>query len=103
MMPRPAVQYPVTSHLGPQVSWELLQSGGGARLGAEAGVYVGIQQMEYGSLAGPFLERIGPFSATGGPFQRGRWAPVLHARPARACGTPYCFDIVGPWNVGQMP
>lgn len=51
-----------------QVSWELLQSGSGARLGAEAGVYVGIQQMEYGSLAGPFLERVGPFSATGGPF-----------------------------------
>jgi len=36
--------------------------------GGRVGVYVGIQQMEYGGLAGPFLERVGPFSATGGPF-----------------------------------
>ena len=32
------------------------------------GIYVGIQQMEYGSLASPHLQSIGPFSATGGPF-----------------------------------
>ncbi|KAK9803914.1 hypothetical protein WJX72_004698 [[Myrmecia] bisecta] len=35
---------------------------------AETGVYVGIQQMEYGGLAAPYLQSIGPFSATGGPF-----------------------------------
>jgi acyl transferase domain-containing protein len=41
----------------------------GARgAGGRVGVYVGMQQMEYGGLAGPFLERVGPFSATGGPF-----------------------------------
>lgn len=32
------------------------------------GVYVGIQQMEYGNLAAPHLSTMGPFSATGGPF-----------------------------------
>ena len=34
----------------------------------DTGVYVGIQQMEYGGLAAPFLHTIGPFSATGGSF-----------------------------------
>lgn len=34
----------------------------------EVGVYVGIQQMEYGGMAAPNLSKIGPFSATGGPF-----------------------------------
>lgn len=33
-----------------------------------SGVYVGIQQMEYGGLAAPHLHAIGPFSATGGSF-----------------------------------
>ncbi len=52
-----------------QVSWELMCPGSGAHVaGTPTGVYVGIQQMEYGSLAEPFLERVGPFSATGGPF-----------------------------------
>ena len=31
-------------------------------------IYVGIQQMEYGALASPHLQSMGPFSATGGPF-----------------------------------
>ena len=34
----------------------------------ETGIYVGMQQMEYGALASPHLQTIGPFSATGGPF-----------------------------------
>jgi len=34
----------------------------------EVGVYVGIQQMEYGGMSAPYLMSIGPFSATGGPF-----------------------------------
>jgi hypothetical protein len=32
------------------------------------GVYVGIQQMEYGSVAGPHLLTMGPYFATGGPL-----------------------------------
>ena len=32
------------------------------------GVYIGIQQMEYGQLAAPHLQKMGPFTATGGPF-----------------------------------
>ena len=35
---------------------------------ASMGVFVGIQQMEYGTLAAPFLSKMGPFTATGGPF-----------------------------------
>ena len=34
----------------------------------EVGVYVGIQQMEYGGMSAPYLMSIGPFSATGGHF-----------------------------------
>lgn len=34
----------------------------------EVGVYVGIQQMEYGGMSAPYLSSIGPFTATGGPF-----------------------------------
>ena len=47
-----------------QESWQLLQ---GRRLGGMegAGVIVGIQQMEYGGLAAPHLQSMGPFSATG--------------------------------------
>lgn len=35
---------------------------------AAMGVYVGIQQMEYGSLAAPHLGVMGAFTATGTPF-----------------------------------
>ena len=37
-------------------------------LRSRAGVWVGIQQMEYGGLAAPHLDAVGPYSATGGPF-----------------------------------
>ena len=86
------------------MSWEVLQSGGSARLGSEAGVYVGIQQMEYSSLARPFLERIGPFSATGGPFSvaAGRLSftyalhgPAVRDRMLRQC------ESMPPW--GEQP
>ena len=40
----------------------------GSSAAATLGVFVGIQQMEYGSLAAPFLAKMGPFTATGGPF-----------------------------------
>ena len=50
-----------------QVTWEVVQHGaylGTSASGAapETGVYVGIQQMEYGGLAAPHLLSIGPFS-----------------------------------------
>ena len=56
-----------------QVSWEVLhgqQKATGAATTAigDTGIFVGIQQMEYGALALPHLHAIGPFSATGGPF-----------------------------------
>ena len=46
------------------------RSAAGATLGAapETGVYVGIQQMEYGNLAGPHQHSIGPFTATSSSF-----------------------------------
>ena len=34
----------------------------------EMGVFVGIQQMEYASLAAPHLASFGPYNATGSPF-----------------------------------
>jgi acyl transferase domain-containing protein len=34
----------------------------------EAGVYVGIQQMEYAALAAPHLHSFGPYNASGSPF-----------------------------------
>ena len=40
----------------------------GSPAAASIGVFVGIQQMEYGTLAAPFLSKMGPFTATGGPF-----------------------------------
>ena len=46
----------------PQTAWELVQSGVLLGGGPEAGVYVGIQQMEYGGLSAPHLLAIGPFS-----------------------------------------
>lgn len=36
--------------------------------GQNVGVFVGIQQYEYGGLASPYLTQIGPYSATGTPF-----------------------------------
>jgi acyl transferase domain-containing protein len=51
-----------------EVSWEALQAAGPGAGGPDTGVYVGIQQMEYGGLAAPHLHAIGPFSATGGSF-----------------------------------
>ena len=56
------------------MSWELiqkeniLQSRSSLPIVREVGVYVGIQQMEYGGMSAPYLMSIGPFSATGGPF-----------------------------------
>lgn len=32
------------------------------------GVFIGMQQMEYGNLAAAHLHKMGPFTATGGPF-----------------------------------
>lgn len=56
-----------------QVSWEVLPAqqkltGAVPSATSEIGIFVGIQQMEYGALASPHLQTIGPFSATGGPF-----------------------------------
>ena len=68
----------------------------------EVGVYVGIQQMEYGGLAAPYLTTIGPFSATGGPFSvaagrlsftyglKGPAVPtLLRHRSCLCCFTPF--------------
>ncbi|KAK9841871.1 hypothetical protein WJX81_008495 [Elliptochloris bilobata] len=81
-----------------EASWELMRPAGGASMGAGAGVYVGIQQMEYGSLAGPFLERMGPFSATGGPFSvaAGRLSYTYALRgPAVSVDTACSSALVG--------
>lgn len=58
-----------------EVSWEVLQSGGHQRQVLadqprlkNTAVYVGIQQMEYGSLAAQHISAMGAFSATGTPF-----------------------------------
>jgi 3-oxoacyl-(acyl-carrier-protein) synthase len=52
-----------------EVSWEAMHGNDGSRAcAADTGVYVGIQQMEYGGLAAPYLQNIGPFSATGSSF-----------------------------------
>ena len=56
-----------------QVSWEVLGGhqpvpGTVSAAASETGIYVGIQQMEYGAMASPYLAKIGPFSATGTPF-----------------------------------
>lgn len=56
-----------------QVSWEVLHgqqrvTGAVPSASSETGIFVGIQQMEYGALASPHLQTIGPFSATGGSF-----------------------------------
>ncbi len=56
-----------------QVTWELLSRSNQSRTSiadrhAEMGVYIAIQQMEYGSLAAPFSTTIGPYHATGGSF-----------------------------------
>ena len=52
-----------------QVSTESLQGQRDPLAGEQqAGVFVGIQQMEYGGLASPYLTNVGPYSATGTPF-----------------------------------
>lgn len=57
-----------------QVSWEVmaghLPTLVATTAGAvpEMGVFVGIQQMEYGGLAAPHLSSLGPYSASGSPF-----------------------------------
>ena len=57
-----------------EVSWEAVQSGhqqlalSGSPLAAATGVFVGIQQMEYGSLATAHDAALGAYSATGTPF-----------------------------------
>ena len=55
-----------------ETSWEAVQAVGNATEsllgGKDTGVFIGIQQMEYGGLAAPHLHAIGPFSATGGSF-----------------------------------
>ena len=94
-----------------QVSWELMRSEGGPHgAGARVGVYVGIQQMEYGSLAGPFLERVGPFSATGGPFSvaagrlsftYGLRGPAVRHAQTRSCK--YVFTRSNPQDLGLCP
>lgn len=45
-----------------------LQGGSGGKAGEGTAVYVGIQQMEYGSLAAAHLADMGAFTATGSPF-----------------------------------
>ncbi len=51
-----------------QTTWEvvqhsaLLQPAGLGSAPSETGVFVGIQQMEYGGLAAPHLRSLGPFS-----------------------------------------
>ena len=49
-----------------QASWEVM--GPEADVRPLLGVFFGIQQMEYGSLAAPHLQKMSPFTATGGPF-----------------------------------
>ena len=39
-----------------------------AAVAGAVGVFVGIQQMEYGALAAPHLGAMGAFAATGSPF-----------------------------------
>ena len=53
-----------------QTSYEVLtgSSAFSATAGSQAGVFIGIQQYEYGGLASPYLTQIGPYSATGTPF-----------------------------------
>jgi hypothetical protein len=80
-----------------QVSWEVMHARAAAAVGQDIGVYVGIQQMEYGGLASPTLTTIGPFSATGGPFSvaagrlsftYGLRGPAVH--PATLCDAALC-------------
>lgn len=55
-----------------QASWEVMQpllaSRDFAWVAGAMGVYVGIQQMEYGALAASHLGAMGAFAATGSPF-----------------------------------
>ena len=61
----------LSSDATPQVTWELLSRELPSTLksperSAEMGAFVGIQQMEYSSLAMPFAASFGPYTATGG-------------------------------------
>ena len=65
----------LTIHTSMQVSWEVmaghlptLVAASAGVAAPEMGVFVGIQQMEYGSLAAPHLSSLGPYSASGSPF-----------------------------------
>lgn len=51
-----------------QASLEVLKGTLGKGGSQQVGVFVGIQQYEYGGLASPYLSQIGPYSATGTPF-----------------------------------
>ena len=63
----------------------LLQAGGRSQaLPASTGVYIGIQQMEYGNQAAQHVSNIGAFAATGSPFS------VAAGRVS------YTFGIKGP-------
>jgi acyl transferase domain-containing protein len=46
----------------------VLQGGARTEAGDATAVYVGIQQMEYGSLAAEHIPDMGAFAATGSPF-----------------------------------
>lgn len=55
-----------------QASWEVMQpllaTRDFAAVAGVMGVYVGIQQMEYGAVASAHLDAMGAFAATGSPF-----------------------------------
>lgn len=57
-----------------QTSWEVLgphlalEASVAAATAPEMGVFVGIQQMEYGGLSAPHLSSFGPYNASGSPF-----------------------------------
>ncbi len=57
-------------------------------------VYVGIQQMEYGSLAAPHLPDMGAFTATGTPFSvaAGRLSFTYAFKGPSVCMTLYVFS-----------
>lgn len=52
-----------------QASWEVMSGiPQPDQTAASMGVFIGMQQMEYGNLAAGHLQSMGPFTATGGPF-----------------------------------
>ena len=60
-----------------------------------AGVFVGIQQMEYGAMASPYLAKIGPFSATGTPFSvaAGRVSYTFALKGPAVSPSCHCFTV----------